>query len=360
MFCTTCGNDLTGLKTAKFCNNCGSSISTVDAAAPIEVKNNPGWTSRVPKLRKPLKEFIPKLRKPLRDYISKLSRKQRFAAIGATLAIPSLIVGTFVAIDVYRIDESDKNVTLGELISTEKLQELEKVACPKLEQFMFDADEQTTYTARIKALESVLARSDTRYPPIYARNNSWTSDSVRDVRQAVEDFAKSELQALLSSNSRIVDKVVAPLALRFTTEFSELLVEGCGLTSNYSVSSRLATSYNSTHSRFLTAVDNAPWYPAGYTEATWASGTDKIAYKWVERGYDCYSCYQWDINVISKYGCSSSLYAKVNIEKGGVAIGWTNDTLGSLDAGQVGQMRFQYYGEGYGTLTASLEEFSCY
>lgn len=360
MFCTNCGNDLSGLENAHFCNNCGAPKVPIAPDGPAQKRTRRITPRSISKNAKSALGFLPKLMNHLRLLVSRLTKKQRIITIASAVVIPLLAVASLVAIDAYRIDESDKNVTLSEIVSTDQYEQLEKAVCGKLEQLMFDADEQTTYSSRMKALESVIARVDKRYPPIYARNNLWTSERIRDVSEAVDDLLSPELKSILSANPRVDSKIVAPLVFRFTTEFTDNTLAGCGLTTAYSVSDRLASDYNSTQTRFQSAVDSAPWYPAGYTEATWASGSDKIAYKWVERGHDCYSCYQWDINVISKDGCPSSLYAKVNIEKGGVAIGWTNDTLGSLDAGQVGQMRFQFYGDGYGTLTASIEEFSCY
>ena len=359
MFCTNCGHDLTGLDKARFCNACGH--PSPEARQDVQV---------VSKSRKPLGAYLSKpskhargllfsLKKTLAQYFHKLTKKQVRAAIASAIAIPVLLVGGLIAIDAYRIDEKDNNVKLSELISNQQISGLKKVACPKLEKMMFDSDDQTIYSERIKSLQKVISRPDKRYPPTFARKNAWTSETIPDVAKTVRDSASSQLRALLSENPRVDSKTVASLSFKFSREFTYNLIGECGLRSAYTISSSLASTYNSTQSRFQSAVDDAPWYPDGYSEASWASGTDKIAYKWVERGHDCYSCYQWDINVISKQGCSSSLYAKVDIEKNGVAIGWTNDSLGSLYAGQVGQMTFKYYGDGYGTLTASVQEFNC-
>jgi hypothetical protein len=359
MFCTNCGHDLAGLDKARFCNSCGA--PSPEAVQEIQV---------VSKSRKPLgaflsrpakhaRDFLFSLKKTLTQCIHKLTKKQLRAVIASAIAIPVLLVGGLFAIDTYRIDESDNNVKLSELISNQQIAGLKKVACPKLERAMFDSDEQTIYSERIKSFQKVNSRADKRYPPIFARKNAWTSEVIPDVTKTVRDSATSQLKALLSENPRIDSNTVASLSFKFSREFTYNLIGECGLRYAYSISSSLASRYNSAQSRFQSAVDDAPWYPAGYTEATWASVTDDIAYKWVDRRNDCYDCYQWDIDVISKQSCSSSLYAKVDVEKNGVAIGWTNDSLGSLYAGQVGQMRFKFYGDGYGTLTASIQEFNC-
>ena len=359
MFCTNCGHDLTGLDKARFCNACGNPSPEAVLDEQVASKSRKPLGAYLPKPSKHARGLLPILKKTLVQYIPKLTKKQLRAAIASAIAIPALVVGGLIAIDTYRIDESDKNVKLSELISSQQISGLKKVVCPKLERAMFDSDDQAIYSKHIKSFQKAISRADKRYPPIFARKNAWTSEAIPDVAKTVRDSATSQLKALLSENPRIDSNTVAPLSFKFSREFTYNLVGECGLRYAYSISSRLASTYNSAQSRFQSAVDDAPWYPAGYSEATWASGTDKIAYKWVDRGYDCNSCYQWDINVISKQGCSSSLYAKVNVEKNGVAIGWTNDSLGSLYAGQVGQMRFKYYGDGYGTLTASIQEFSC-
>ncbi len=359
MFCTNCGHDLTGLDKARFCNACGNPSPEAVLDEQVASKSRKPLGAYLPKPSKHARGLLPILKKTLVQYIPKLTKKQLRAAIASAIAIPALVVGGLIAIDTYRIDESDKNVKLSELISSQQISGLKKVVCPKLERAMFDSDDQAIYSKRIKSFQKAISRADKRYPPIFARKNAWTSEAIPDVAKTVRDSATSQLKALLSENPRIDSNTVAPLSFKFSREFTYNLVGECGLRYAYSISSRLASTYNSAQSRFQSAVDDAPWYPAGYSEATWASGTDIIAYKWVDRGYDCNSCYQWDINVISKQGCSSSLYAKVNVEKNGVAIGWTNDSLGSLYAGQVGQMRFKYYGDGYGTLTASIQEFSC-
>jgi len=359
MFCTNCGHDLAGLDKARFCNSCGAPNPEAVQEVQVVSKSRKPLGAYLSKPSKHARDFVVRVKKTLTQCIHKLTKKQLRAVIASAIAIPVLLVGGLFAIDTYRIDESDNNVKLSELISNQQIAGLKKVACPKLERAMFDSDEQTIYSERIKSFQKVISKPNKRYPPIFARKNAWTSETIPDVAKTVRDSASSQLKALLSENPRIDSNTVASLSFKFSREFTYDLIGECGLRYAYSISSSLASRYNSNQSRFQSAVDDAPWYPAGYTEATWASGTDNIAYKWVDRRNDCYDCYQWDIDVISKQSCSSSLYAKVDIEKNGVAIGWTNDSLGSLYAGQVGQMRFKYYGDGYGTLTASVQEFNC-
>jgi len=359
MFCTNCGHDLTGLDKARFCNACGNPNPEVMQDVQVVTKSRKPFGAYLSKPSKHARDFVISLKNTIVKYIHKLTKKQLRAVIASAIAIPVLLIGGLFAIDTYRIDESDNNVKLSELISNQQIAGLKKVACPKLQRAMFDSEEQTIYSKRIESFQKVISQPDKRYPSIFARKYAWTSEVIPDVEKIVRDSASSQLRALLSKNPRINSKTVASLSFKFSREFTYNLIGECGLRYAYSNSSRISSTYNSTQSRFQSAVDDAPWYPAGYSEATWASGTDKIAFKWVDRRSDCYECYQWDIDVISKYGCSSSLYAQVDIEKNGVAIGWTNDSLGSLDAGQVGQMRFKFYGEGYGTLTASVQEFNC-
>lgn len=101
------------------------------------------------------------------------------------------------------------------------------------------------------------------------------------------------------------------------------------------------------------------WNPSGYTVV---SPSDGIAMRWLEDNeFDC--DYQgdwcWGMEVISRWGCPSSLYVEISIKnKSGVNIGWTNDTAQGLGAGQKAQLIFGTYESQ--AETASLAEVSCY
>lgn len=106
--------------------------------------------------------------------------------------------------------------------------------------------------------------------------------------------------------------------------------------------------------RFNTRADSVPWFPEDYVEA--APG---IATKWVKAPKNCYSCYQWTLEMIAKSGCYGGVYAEINIlDSAGRVVDWTNDTISSLRAMEVGRLTFQDYG-GSGTQSARLSELNC-
>jgi len=101
--------------------------------------------------------------------------------------------------------------------------------------------------------------------------------------------------------------------------------------------------------------NDVTWVPDGY----YAWPDDKsIAYKWISNaGNDCYSCRYWTMEVVSKYGCSDGVYGEMNIEKNGVVVGFTNDTINYLGPFQAGRLSFETYIEG--SITADPTELKC-
>ena len=97
------------------------------------------------------------------------------------------------------------------------------------------------------------------------------------------------------------------------------------------------------------------WVPDKYT--AWSS--DKtIAYKWnSSASSDCYSCRYWNLDIVTKYGCSNGVYGELNIERGGVVVSYTNDSLPYLGAGDKGRLTFETYEDG--SLQGSLVELRC-
>ena len=87
--------------------------------------------------------------------------------------------------------------------------------------------------------------------------------------------------------------------------------------------------------------NDVTWVPDGY----YAWTDDKsVAYKWIEgAGNDCYDCRYWTLEVVSKYGCSDGLYGEMNIEKNGIVVSYSNDTLNYLGPYQAGRLSFETY-----------------
>ena len=101
--------------------------------------------------------------------------------------------------------------------------------------------------------------------------------------------------------------------------------------------------------------NDVTWVPNGY----YAWTDDKsVAYKWIEgAGNDCYDCRYWTLEVVSKYGCSDGLYGEMNIEKNGIVVSYSNDTLNYLGPYQAGRLSFETYIEG--SITGDLTELNC-
>ena len=101
--------------------------------------------------------------------------------------------------------------------------------------------------------------------------------------------------------------------------------------------------------------NDVTWVPDGY----YAWTDDKsVAYKWIEgAGNDCYDCRYWTLDVVSKYGCSDGLYGEMNIEKNGIVVSYSNDTLNYLGPYQAGRLSFETYIEG--SITGDLTELNC-
>jgi hypothetical protein len=135
----------------------------------------------------------------------------------------------------------------------------------------------------------------------------------------------------------------------------------CGLTTT---EKQLDTKLASLNARAATLISFAklkPWYPAGYSQFN-----ANIAFKWDNNVSKCDQndaidgSYCWDMLVITRHGCSSTLYAELNIMEGSTVLDFSNDTLGTLAPGQVGELGFQAYENTSGTLEGQLKTVDCY
>jgi hypothetical protein len=112
------------------------------------------------------------------------------------------------------------------------------------------------------------------------------------------------------------------------------------------------------------SVQEAPaldkWWPAGFAPATL-----EIAVRYTTedyRGDPCpYSaCDYWVMEVVSKGGCPSGLFLKLNILRGSLVIDSAIDSVSSLRAGQVAEMVFTKRNLGSGTFTSQFSSANCY
>ena len=109
-------------------------------------------------------------------------------------------------------------------------------------------------------------------------------------------------------------------------------------------STTLATK---TSQRVQTTVQSTdetiPWFPNGFKEH-YKSG---VAFKKSDRALSCGTCRGVGYEVVSITDCPNSLYVEGNIfDDAGVIIDWTNDSVHSLQAGQVAYIELTSYSGG--------------
>lgn len=354
MFCPNCGDDQSQNSNSKFCSNCGEPF---DGKGP---RTNPlaSAKAKTKQLSEKLTPFIENRVGGFRRFLNKINLKKVGIFGGGGIALLAMLgVGAYFAIDAYQITLKDK-VVLSDLLDSEKVDELVKASCSSAEQLILSSSERATYESQKTKIDLVRAKSDLRSILKYRDANYWTMDSIPDPDTELSSQATKSLDEELSTNPRIMASGYQVILKSLVPEFSKLILTKCGISAKFESNASFISSYNVSQVALNSKADSAPWYPDGYW--TRMDGTNEFALKWVERGHDCYSCYQWDLNVISRDGCYGGVYAELNLEQGNSVVGWTNDNLASLDAGQIGKMRFQSYLSGYGTLTASLIELTCH
>jgi len=91
------------------------------------------------------------------------------------------------------------------------------------------------------------------------------------------------------------------------------------------------------------SAETTPWYPDGFKEHF----TTGIAFRKSEKSLSCGSCRGVGYEVVSITDCPNSLYVEGNIfDASGVLIDWTNDSVGSLKAGQIAYIELTSYSGG--------------
>jgi hypothetical protein len=98
------------------------------------------------------------------------------------------------------------------------------------------------------------------------------------------------------------------------------------------------------------------WMPAGFT----STDEPNIAIKWLSPGqFACElasTC--WAALLVARDGCPSSLYAEVSIsDDAGTAVGYTNDAVGAVAAGQQAKLIFENFETGH---HATLSKVACH
>jgi hypothetical protein len=104
--------------------------------------------------------------------------------------------------------------------------------------------------------------------------------------------------------------------------------------------------------------DLTNWIPSGFN--SW-SDDPNVSWRWLDNKE--YSCDRGEacsgVMIVAKHGCKNSLYAEISLlDKNGVQIGYTNDTLSSALAMQENKMIFNSYEKEASDVR--LAKISCY
>lgn len=109
--------------------------------------------------------------------------------------------------------------------------------------------------------------------------------------------------------------------------------------------------------RATAQVAASAWMPSGFT----LSSDTNVGYRWLKEGeFRCeFADRCWGLMVVTRAGCPSNLYVELSIaDAAGRAVGFTNDTVGSVRAGQEARMIFDNFETG--GRRASIADVSCY
>lgn len=332
MFCTKCGNrsDLGN----RFCSNCGTEMP-VTQVTPEPQPVAPPRPPREPK---------------------QLSKKAKKALIVAAVSIVSVIAvigATLFAINEYQITAKD-NPTLAQVLDEKQIKEISDGLCDTIEGSLFSQEDTKTYQARIASMQSAINNSNERYVIKF-----WNKIDYQFTRlnlTKLEDAIATSFTSALKANTRIVPKDLGAIEFNLKSVFRAQVLKNCALAEPVSKASSLVVSYNSTLDNLSDAYENAPWYPNGYY--SWAMD-DNLAWKWISgAGNDCYSCWYWTIEVISRYGCPGGVYAEfTELNGSGTVVDWTNDSIPSLNAGDKARLQFETWNSS--TETGRLSELNC-
>ena len=140
--------------------------------------------------------------------------------------------------------------------------------------------------------------------------------------------------------------------------FLDSVVEGCDIKVDLEQVIDSSQSLDLWLSDVRTRARNRPWFPRDFE--TWYDDSN-LAWRWAQKGE--FNCSYGDrcqaIFVVSKDGCASGLYAKINIlDASGVVVDFSNDLLSGIRPGDVAKMQFEFFTSG--SASTRLEELSCY
>jgi hypothetical protein len=172
----------------------------------------------------------------------------------------------------------------------------------------------------------------------------------------------------ISQNSQTLLVKAAKAKRRFVNDemvsrFQDDALFVCHLGSSYVATDNTLTGLDAKTGAVVSLARDKPWYPKGWSPAP---NDSTIAYTWdnnVQKCQDPYGTdgeYCWGIKVMTQSGCPGSVYADLNILQGSTVIDYSNDTLASLEPGQVGELGFKAFENTSGQLQGQLKEIDCY
>lgn len=195
------------------------------------------------------------------------------------------------------------------------------------------------------AREAAAVRNTVDYPD---------ADVAVAYSSAVMEASYEGITQLFASSERD-DIAKADQKAKWKEEWSGFVLDECGLSKKYEEIQGIFEESLAARERFILLAESAPWYPENFD-----GYGDNLAYRWstFEGGWPCNSCSFWKVTVMTKDGCPGGIYAELNILKGGTVVGWTNDRIASLRAGQTAVMEFVEYPYRSGS-TGQLTEMTC-
>lgn len=372
MYCANCGAKL-GDAQPKFCPNCGTPTAMSSDKPPVtrpkkkSEKSEPEVAAQV--VHKGRSRSAPKILRTkettrfdvlqwARKKLQLLPKRNVLLGGGVAVVVVALVIGGSFVPGLYAPLTSSQMPSYDSIYSDAEKAAVSKSICSKLTSLVPTEETLTEYQMRQDLVLDIGGSDEGRKMRTFGATVDWlkNSDTLGFYEEGVDRSISQRLSQLVQEVTifGVGSANREALAEVWRADFETNVKQVCGILSLEKTIKQQLANYDRVISQAATTARNAPWYPAGYFDL------GEIALKWVDRDKDCYSCYQWDAKVVSKNGCPSSVYVEVNILSGGTVVGWTNDTLSSLGAGQYGVLRFQSYIGGYGSLSASVSDYSCY
>jgi len=206
------------------------------------------------------------------------------------------------------------------------------------------------YTSVVAKREKSLdGKADDSYKAAkFVRKNAWIYEDLSvGFTRDWEASATDALNTVSNGQAGTVESLDA---------YREASLEACGLGTNYSGLVSEISSIDRKQASVVTAAENKPWYPKGYTEAL-----DGVAVKWVDGSDPCGRgplCWYWHLSVTSESGCPRGLYVETNLlNSGGTVVSWTNASVPSLRPGQKAKLPLYTYDRSVDGI--ELAEISC-